>query len=78
MFVIEEQLFDKWTVGAGFFTEYNDDNELVPMTFETMEEAQQELDGYLNSCEKAFLCGDVSYQESKDDYRIVEIMEIPS
>ena len=51
---------------------WDDDNE-IPMTFDSFGEALLELDNYLYDYEKAYKMGDISSPENRDNFRIVEI-----
>lgn len=53
--------------------EYDDDNNEVPMTFDTFEAAVEELDEHLYDMQKAYNMGDISTPEDRDNFRIVEI-----
>lgn len=53
--------------------EYDDDNNEVPMTFDSFKDALIELDAFLYDMEKAYNMGDNVAPEDRNNYRIVEI-----
>jgi len=68
--VQQATICDGWT---NTWHEYDDDNNEVPMTFDTFEEALLELDEYLYDIEKAYNMGDIDSPEDRDNFRIVEV-----
>ena len=52
--------------------EYDDNHDQVPLTFDSFEEALEELDQHLYECDRAFQYGDLATTENRNDYRIVE------
>jgi hypothetical protein len=61
---------DGWT---NTWTEYDDDNNAQPMTFDSFEEALDELDEHLNDCDKEFERGNIESPYERDEFRIVEV-----
>jgi len=53
--------------------EYDDDNEEIPMTFDSFKEALDELDAFLYDMEKAFNMGDIEIPYNRNEYRIVKV-----
>lgn len=55
------------------WTEYNDDNEPNPMLFDSFEDALDELDDFLNDCQKEYRRGNIDQPYLRDEFRIVEV-----
>jgi hypothetical protein len=55
--------------------EYDDDNDEIPMQFDSFKAALEELDQYLYDYEKAYNMGDISSPENRDNFRIVEVKQ---
>ena len=53
--------------------EYDDDNEEIPMVFDSFESALEELDEFIYDCDKAYNMGDIESPYLREDYRIVKI-----
>lgn len=70
--VQEATICDGWT---NTWHEYDDDNNEVPMTFDSFAQAVEELDSHLYDMEKAYNMGDISTPEDRDNFRIVEVSE---
>ena len=68
--VQEHTICDGWT---NTWHEWNDDNEEIPMTFDSFKEALEELDEHLYDMEKAYNMGDISTPEDRENFRIVEV-----
>jgi hypothetical protein len=45
------------------------------MTFDSFEEALEELDSHLYDMEKAYNMGDISTPEDRENFKIVEVTE---
>lgn len=70
--VQEATICDGWT---NTWHEYDDDNNEVPMTFDSFAQAVEELDSHLYDMEKAYNMGGISTSEDRDNFRIVEVSE---
>jgi len=70
--VQEATICDGWT---NTWQEYDDDNNEVPMAFDSFAQAVEELDSHLYDMEKAYNMGDISTPEDRDNFRIVEVSE---
>jgi len=68
--VQENTICDGWT---NTWHEYDDDNNEIPMRFDSFEEALLELDNHIDDYEKAFKMGDIERPEDRDNFRIVEV-----
>jgi len=68
--VQEATICDGWT---NTWREWDDDNEEIPMTFDSIKEAQVELDAHLYDMQKAYNMGDISTPDDRDNFRIVEV-----
>jgi len=66
--VQENTICDGW---VNTWHEYDDDNNEIPMTFDTFEEALVELDEFLYDMTKAYNMGDISILEDRENFRIV-------
>lgn len=55
--------------------EYDDDNNEVPILFDTFEEALLELDNYIDDYQDAYEAGDIADAGNRDNYRIVKLEE---
>jgi len=53
--------------------EYDDDNNEIPMVFDSLKDAEVELSGYLYDYRRAYERGDIECDENPDDYMIVEV-----
>ena len=53
--------------------EWDDDNEEIPMTFDTYAHAVEQLEEHLYDYQKAFNMGDVDSPEDRENFRIVEV-----
>ena len=53
--------------------EWDDDNNEVPMTFDSFKEALEQLDEHLYDMEKAYKMGDIATLDDRDNFRIVEV-----
>jgi hypothetical protein len=53
--------------------EYDDDNWEIPMLFDTFEEALDELDSFLNDCDKEYQRGNIDSPYLRDEFRIVKV-----
>ena len=68
--VQQDTICDGWT---NTWHEYDDDNNEVPMTFDSIDEAVEELDEHLNDCLKEFRRGNIDAPYSRSEFRIVEV-----
>ncbi len=68
--VQQDTMCDGWT---NTWTEYDDDNNAQPMTFDSFEEALEELDEHLNDCAQEFKRGNISEPYLREEFRIVEV-----
>jgi hypothetical protein len=68
--VQELTICDGW---ANTWHEYDDDDNEIPMQFDSFKAALEELDGYLYDYQKAYNMGDISTPEDRDNFRIVEV-----
>jgi hypothetical protein len=66
--VQQRTICDGWT---NTWHEYDDDNNEIPMTFDTFDEALLELDEHLYDMEKAYNMGDIESPDDRNDFRIV-------
>lgn len=53
--------------------EYDDDNNEIPMQFDSFEAALMELDNYIDDYQDAYEAGDIESPEDRSHYRIVEV-----
>lgn len=53
--------------------EWDDDDNEIPMQFDSFEAALMELDNYIDDYQDAYEAGDISAPENRDDYRIVQV-----
>jgi hypothetical protein len=70
--VQEATICDGWT---NTWHKYDDDNNEMPMTFDSFAEAVEELDSHLYDMEKAYNMGDISTPDDRDNFRIVGVSE---
>jgi hypothetical protein len=56
--------------------EYDDDNNEVPMMFDSFGEALDELDDLLNDCQKEFERGNIDSPYDRNEFRIVEVKNV--
>jgi hypothetical protein len=70
--VQEFTLCDGW---INNWYEYDEDNNEIPMIFNSQYDAQLELDAYLSDVNKAFLRGDIETDDNREDFRIVEVLK---
>jgi hypothetical protein len=68
--VLENTICGGW---VNTWHEYDDDNNEIPMRFDSFEEAVEELDNYLDDYEKAYKIGDIESPEDRNNFRIVEV-----
>lgn len=68
--VQQDTICDGWT---NTWTEYDDDNNEQPMTFDSFEEALDELNEHLHDCDKEFKRGNIDSPYERDEFRIVEV-----
>lgn len=68
----QDTICDGWT---NTWHEYDDDNNEIPMTFDTFTDAVLELDEHLNDCQKEYERGNISEPYNRDEFRIVEVSE---
>jgi hypothetical protein len=68
--VQEHTICDGW---VNTWHEWDDDNNEVPMTFDSFAEAVTELDEHIYDMDKAYKMGDISIPESRFNFRIVEV-----
>jgi hypothetical protein len=54
----------------------DDDGETIPTTYDTFEEAQQELSDFLNDSEYEYQIGNIDTRYDASEYRIVQIEEV--
>jgi hypothetical protein len=70
-FVVQENtICDGW---VNTWHEYDDDNNEIPMTFDSFADALLELDSFLYDMDKAYNMGDISIQEDRFNFKIVEV-----
>ena len=69
--VLENTICDGW---VNTWHEWDDDNNEIPMTFDSFAEAVEELDSHLYDMDKAFNMGDISIKEDRNNFRIVEVV----
>lgn len=69
--VLENTICDGW---VNTWHEYDDDNNEIPMTFDSFEEALDELYGNIYDMEKAFNMGDISSPYDRENFKIVEVV----
>ena len=67
----ELTLCDGW---VNTWHEWDDDNEEIPMTFDTYAHAVEQLEEHLYDYQKAFTMGDVDSPEDRENFRIVEVL----
>jgi hypothetical protein len=60
-------------VWENVWNDYDDDNNTTPVTFDSPEEAQAELDDMFNDVAEAVARGDMDTMYDRDDYRIVPV-----
>jgi len=70
--VQEHTICDGW---VNTWHEYDDDNNEVPMTFDSFAEAVTELDNFIYDMDKAYKMGDISTPESRFNFKIVEVKD---
>ena len=70
--VQQDTICDGWT---NTWHEYDDDNNEIPMRFDSFADALLELDEHLYDMEKAYNMGDISTPEDRNNFRIVEVKE---
>lgn len=70
--VQELTICDGW---ANTWHEYDDDNNEIPMQFDSFKAALEELDQYLYDYEKAYNMGDINSPEDRDNFRIIEVKQ---
>jgi hypothetical protein len=68
--VQQDTICDGW---VNTWHEYDDDNNEVPMLFDSVKEAKLELKSHLYDMRKAYQMGDISEPYAADEFRIVEI-----
>lgn len=68
--VQEYTICDGW---VNTWHEWDDDDEEIPMTFDSVKEAIEELDNHLYDMQKAYNMGDISSPDDRANFRIVEI-----
>ena len=61
---------DGWT---NTWHEYDDDNNEIPMTFDSFDEAVMELDNYIDDYQDAYQLGNIDAPEDRANFRIVEV-----
>jgi len=72
-YIVEQYtICDGWT---NTWHEYDDDNNEVPMVFDSLKEAKLELGNYLQDYRDAFECGDIESDENPDDFRIIKLKQ---
>jgi hypothetical protein len=70
--VQEATICDGWT---NTWHEWDDDNNEIPMTFDSFKEALEQLDEHLYDMEKAYNMGDIDSPDDRKNFRIVEVEE---
>lgn len=70
LFKIELRYFYGWD-DAGWTDEY--DSEIKPTRFESIRQAQADLDQFFTDVKAAVTAGDMDVEEVRDDYRIVAV-----
>jgi len=53
--------------------EYDEDNNEIPMQFDSFEAALMELDNFIDDYQDAYEAGDIESPEDRDNYRIVQV-----
>jgi hypothetical protein len=69
--ILENTICDGW---VNTWHEWDDDNEEIPMTFNSFEEALEQLDEHLYDMEKAYNMGDISSPDDRENFKIVEVV----
>jgi hypothetical protein len=69
--VQENTICDGWT---NTWHEWDDDNNEIPLVFDSYGEAMEELQGNIYDMHKAFNMGDISIKEDIANFRIVEVV----
>ena len=68
----------QFTICSGWVNdwhEWDDNNESMPMVFDTYGEALDELDNFLNDCQKEYERGNISAPYYRNEFRIVEVKQ---
>lgn len=68
--VQENTICDGW---VNTWHEWDDDNNEIPMTFDSFADALLELDSFLYDMDKAYNMGDISIKEDRFNFKIVEV-----
>jgi len=68
--VQENTICDGW---VNTWHEFDDDNNEIPMRFDSYEEAMDELEGNIYDMQKAWNMGDIESPEGRENFRIVEV-----
>jgi len=71
--MFEVQQFTICNGWVNTWVEYDDENEEVPLRFDTYQEAEEELENNLLDCLKEFQRGNISDPYDRDEFRIVEV-----
>lgn len=70
MFEVQQFLYgNTW---ENTWHEYDDDNNEVPMIFDSFEDALDELDVFLSDCDKEYKRGNIDAPYNRDEFRIVK------
>jgi hypothetical protein len=65
-------LCDGW---INTWNEYDDDNNEIPLVFDSYEEAEEELENNLLDCVKEFRRGNIESPYEAEEFRIVEVTQ---
>jgi len=68
--VQEYTICDGW---VNTWHEWDDDNEEIPMTFDSIKEAIEQIDAHLYDMQKAYNMGDISSPDDRANFRVVEV-----